>query len=454
MVKRMNNNIDVALAGKNTSATSTNIKAANEGINSRSTAESASTERSFEDSIQQAYDASKSNNEKPPSEQANEQSGKHLPEKGDVSAKPAEDEQSPASEGISVVEQDTVAETALPQNTTLQDQSPLLEGVGSGLIDSVSIDHVRSDTIVDVTLSQQASQEASQQAALAAQQLYVKQNVAVTGVEATAEKIQLLIPQAGQQPITRQQQIKDTTQPQILASSVETQADPDVLLANTSTVTSTVLSSQAMMQAQQGQQAIFTQALTAQLESNTQATLSTSVAVPIDSDTEGLSLLANTALNTASTLSSSPVAQGAISEAFAKPGWSQGMGKQIMFMVNQNISSAEIRLNPAHLGPIEVLIDMSDDQVNVSMTSRHAVVREAMEQALPKLREMLDENGFNLADADISKHSFSDQREQNTESDDNGNISRDSLKQLSASETGEKLLTHAGVATGVVDYYI
>ena len=103
--------------------------------------------------------------------------------------------------------------------------------------------------------------------------------------------------------------------------------------------------------------------------------------------------------------------QSFIPETFGKADWGQGMGKQILWMVNQGISRAEIRLNPANLGPLEVRIDMENDQVNVAFSSRHADVREAVEQALPRLREMLEEKGLNLSDTDVSQHSFAEQRQ-------------------------------------------
>ena len=144
-----------------------------------------------------------------------------------------------------------------------------------------------------------------------------------------------------------------------------------------------------------------------------------------------------------------------ITEAFGRSAWPQAMGKQVLSIINQNIGSAEIRLNPAHLGPIEILIDMTEDQVNVSLTSRHAVVREAMEQALPRLREMLDENGFNLADADISKHSFAEQREQNTKNNDHTtDINATTIDQLTTSEIIDPGIRHTTESTGTVDCFV
>jgi flagellar hook-length control protein FliK len=95
---------------------------------------------------------------------------------------------------------------------------------------------------------------------------------------------------------------------------------------------------------------------------------------------------------------------------------------------------------------------MSEDQVNVSLSSRHAIVREAMEQALPKLREMLDENGFNLADADVSKHSFAEQRERNAEN--KSNMSSNNHNQLISSERSEPTLQRSSQPAGVVDYFV
>jgi len=58
-------------------------------------------------------------------------------------------------------------------------------------------------------------------------------------------------------------------------------------------------------------------------------------------------------------------------------------------MNNKSISAAEIKLNPAHLGPISVRIDVNQDQATIMFTAQHADVKEAIEASIPKLREML-----------------------------------------------------------------
>lgn len=169
---------------------------------------------------------------------------------------------------------------------------------------------------------------------------------------------------------------------------------------------------------------------------------------------DALPLMVNASSPNTAPINLQSIPQAEIVETFARPAWSQGMGKQILWMVQQNISSAEIRLNPAHLGPIEVRIDMSDDQVNVALSSRHAVVREAMEMALPKLREMFDANGLNLADTDISQHSFAEQREQNTADNNNRQVIGENSDQANPAISNDEAIKQSTVVNGMVDYYI
>lgn len=85
--------------------------------------------------------------------------------------------------------------------------------------------------------------------------------------------------------------------------------------------------------------------------------------------------------------------------------WQQNFGEKIMWMINNNTQSAEIRLNPPELGPLEVRISMKRDDANISFMSTNSHIREVIETALPRLREMLSENGLNLADVDVSDKS-------------------------------------------------
>jgi len=119
-----------------------------------------------------------------------------------------------------------------------------------------------------------------------------------------------------------------------------------------------------------------------------------------------------------SPLSSAPLST-AISANVGSPNWSQQMAQQVTYMVKGGIQQAEIKLNPAHLGPMEIKLSMSDDKASVNFVTQHAAVRDALDAALPRLKEMLEQQGLNLADANVSTQS--EQRQANSEMHDEKN---------------------------------
>lgn len=102
-----------------------------------------------------------------------------------------------------------------------------------------------------------------------------------------------------------------------------------------------------------------------------------------------------------------PGLSGGINTPVNHPAWGNQVGEQLAFMIHGKIHSAEIKLNPAHLGPMEIHVSLNDDQASVSFVSAHAPVREALDAALPRLRDMLEQQGLNLVNVDVSAHSGS-----------------------------------------------
>ena len=85
----------------------------------------------------------------------------------------------------------------------------------------------------------------------------------------------------------------------------------------------------------------------------------------------------------------------AINYALRQAQWETALGQRLMYVINQQVSQAQIQLNPAHLGPIRLMINFDRDQtVQVQMLAQHSQTKDAMEQALPRLREMLNEAGI------------------------------------------------------------
>ena len=96
-----------------------------------------------------------------------------------------------------------------------------------------------------------------------------------------------------------------------------------------------------------------------------------------------------------------------LTRPLSHPQWNEDLGERIVWMNSRGISSAEIRMNPEHMGPITVRIDMNQDQATIAFTAQNSVVRDALEASLPKLREMLSAQQVNLADVSVSQQSSS-----------------------------------------------
>lgn len=78
-------------------------------------------------------------------------------------------------------------------------------------------------------------------------------------------------------------------------------------------------------------------------------------------------------------------------------------GARIGWLAGQKIGHAHIRITPQDMGQIEVKLQLDGDRVHASFSSAHAEVRSALENSLPRLREMLGEQGLELAQADVGQ---------------------------------------------------
>jgi flagellar hook-length control protein FliK len=86
-------------------------------------------------------------------------------------------------------------------------------------------------------------------------------------------------------------------------------------------------------------------------------------------------------------------------------GWDDEVGQKLVWMVNRNESRAELTLTPPHLGKVEVTISTSGDQTTALFVSASQTARDALESALPRLREMLAEAGITLGQASVNAES-------------------------------------------------
>ena len=85
-------------------------------------------------------------------------------------------------------------------------------------------------------------------------------------------------------------------------------------------------------------------------------------------------------------------------------GWTEAVVDRVMWLSSQNLKSAEIQLDPAELGRMEVRIDMNKDQTQITFMSPHANVRDALEGQMQRLRDSFAQQGMTM-DVNVSDQS-------------------------------------------------
>ena len=91
-----------------------------------------------------------------------------------------------------------------------------------------------------------------------------------------------------------------------------------------------------------------------------------------------------------------------ISAPLGSSTWAGEFSQKISWLSHQQSQVAELHLNPPDLGPMHVVISVTDNQATAQFSSPHSEVRHAIENALPKLRESLADNGIMLGNATVS----------------------------------------------------
>ncbi|MGB5233827.1 MAG: flagellar hook-length control protein FliK [Candidatus Macondimonas sp.] len=88
--------------------------------------------------------------------------------------------------------------------------------------------------------------------------------------------------------------------------------------------------------------------------------------------------------------------------ALHHPEWAGDVGERVMWMCQADVKSAHLRLDPPHLGEIEVRITLHDEGAEVWFSTPSAAVREALETALPRLRDLFTQQGLQLNQTGVS----------------------------------------------------
>lgn len=82
--------------------------------------------------------------------------------------------------------------------------------------------------------------------------------------------------------------------------------------------------------------------------------------------------------------------------------WNQALGEKVVWMAAGAQQSATLTLNPPNMGPLQIVLNLTNDQATASFFSAQPEVRQALEAAFPRLKEMMNEAGIQLEQAMVS----------------------------------------------------
>ncbi len=156
--------------------------------------------------------------------------------------------------------------------------------------------------------------------------------------------------------------------------------------------------------------------------------------------------------NTLTAPASQPT-QVTVATPMNQPQWSDDFSQKVTWLATQRMQSAELRLNPAQLGPLEVSLKLNGDQATMQFTSAHAGVREAIEQSIPRLRDMLADSGISLGSATVSDQAQKEQQRQGQAGGANGNGTGNTDNSLESDTPQVQATTILRRHDGVVDTF-
>lgn len=92
--------------------------------------------------------------------------------------------------------------------------------------------------------------------------------------------------------------------------------------------------------------------------------------------------------------------------------WTEGLVNRVMYLSSQNLKSADIQLEPAELGRLDIRVNVAADQATqVTFISGHAGVRDALDSQLYRLRELFAQQGLAQPDVNVADQSRQQQQQ-------------------------------------------
>lgn len=148
--------------------------------------------------------------------------------------------------------------------------------------------------------------------------------------------------------------------------------------------------------------------------------------------------------------------------AMHQSGWTEEVVNRVMYLSSANLKAADIQLQPAELGRLDIRVNMvPDQQTQVTFMSAHPSVREALDGQMHRLRDMFAQQGMGQVDVNVSDQSrgWQGQGQEQAQQGQGGRTSAnggrlDSVdEELPATVAEVAANTTSVIGSSAVDYY-
>lgn len=89
--------------------------------------------------------------------------------------------------------------------------------------------------------------------------------------------------------------------------------------------------------------------------------------------------------------------------ASPEAGFDDAFGDKVVWIVEQRLTQAEMRVSPDGLGSIEVRLQLEGHKLSAQFGAAHPDVRQALEAGMGRLRDLLGQHGMELADSHVGQ---------------------------------------------------
>lgn len=131
--------------------------------------------------------------------------------------------------------------------------------------------------------------------------------------------------------------------------------------------------------------------------------------------------------------------------------WGEALAEKTALLVGQRGNFARLNLVPHNLGPLEVRVQLQGETSSLEFIAVNPATKDAIESAIPRLREMFESGGLTLGDVNVNSQSKKDGEAERMLNPQKGEALGDA--DMDAAE--EEVLSRVGgsLLNGRVDFY-